>query len=545
MIVMNMRKVLQKLINQYRNLKNNEDLFPTLNAWAHFVRSIFYRLFRKEEYYEMIFYDFMGFKHPDIYKTIFNREDNAELLPLVNDEAELPVLRQKHRLLQLLDNVGRRYFYVPDHSEEEFAAFFLKKEKGKYILKPDAEAGSRGFCLLYTDGQSYDIESEDFNRHGTNLKELYQDMKGKNILIEEYIQQHERLNMVFDGCVNTIYIHTVRLPDGHVEVAGFLYAGFGCGESRYVNNDNDLMVGIHDDGTLYSFGFLRKNGHYDLTKVMRHPDSGVVLDGFRIPYWKEAVRLALNCAEKIPQLVYIKWDIAISDKGPIIIEGNGMPASFSSGQTYSLEARHIGVRAELTEFLQALAFSKTLTPKKIQEINQKIMRFDEGCGIEECDAVVVLGSARATSRIETAFRSFGHNPDMRYILCGGNTSIHPKNSEEPDGEKLTESEYMKRYLLECGVREEQIITDNMSKNTKENLNCAAAEIARMGVKKVAIVSSWFHGRRVGKLLSKSNNLWLPSNCVCFVPAYGEDTKPDNWFRSLYGIKAIYHEWKNC
>lgn len=534
----------KKLIKQYQMLRRDEAFSPPA-ALACLTQSAYYRLFRWEEYGDMMSYHFIKFKHPDIYETMFTKKDNAALLPLVNDEAELPVLRKKHRLLQLLGDVGRRYFYVPDHSEEELAAFLLEGGKRQYILKPDDGAVSQGISFLYTDGTNHEIESKKHGRSRIELKALYQEMNGKNILVEEYIRQHEKLNAVFSGCVNTIFIHTARLPDGHAEVAGFLYMEFGCGDSRYVNSGNDLMIGVHGDGTLYPFGFSRKNGVRDPIKITQHPDSGAVFDGFQIPYWPQAVQLALDCAEKVPQLVYIKWDIAITEDGPVIIEGNGMPGGYRNGQIYSLEARHVGVKTERTEFLKALAFSKTLTPERVREVNRTLSDFGSGCALEDCDAVVVLGSARATSRIEAAFQAFGCDPAKYYVLCGGNASIHPVNPEKPDGEKLTEAEYMKRYLLDRGVREERIITDNASRNTTENLACAAEEINRIGAKKAALVSAWFHGRRVRELLSKSGNLGLSPSGICFIPAYGGDTKPDNWFRSLYGIKAIYHEWKDC
>lgn len=544
MFAVKLRNILNKLAEQYRGLRADQD-FSGPAVWVYLARSIFYGLFRREEYGDMMSYHFIRFKHPDIYQTMFTNKDNAALLPLVNDAAALPLLREKHRLLQLLDGAGRRYFYVPGHSEAELAAFLLEGGESRYILKPDADAGSRGIAFLRTNSRGYEIRSIGHDWRQVELNALYQELKGKNILVEEYIQQHEKLNEIFSKCVNTIFIHTVRLPDGHAEAAGFFYMGCGCGDSPCVNGGCNLLIGIHDDGTLYPFGFLQKGGLRNPIKVTQHPDSGVVFKGFQLPYWPQAVRLALDCAEKVPQLTYIKWDIAITPDGPVVIEGNGMPGGFRIGQTYSLEARHVGVKAELTEFLRALAFSNTLTPERVEKVNRTLAGFQGGCAPENCEAVVVLGSARATSRIEAAFRAFGHNPAIRYILCGGNPSVHPEDPARPEGRALTEAEYMKRFLLERGVGEEQIITDNASRNTGENLACAAEAIRRIGANHAAIVSAWFHGRRVGELLSQSGCLGLSPSALCFFPAYGEDTKPDQWFRSLYGIKAIYHEWKDC
>ena len=40
---------------------------------------------------------------------------------------------------------------------------------------------------------------------------------------------------------------------------------------------------------------------------------------------KEAIELTKKAALLVPELGYIGWDVAISDKGPVIVEGNDIP----------------------------------------------------------------------------------------------------------------------------------------------------------------------------------------------------------------------------
>lgn len=44
--------------------------------------------------------------------------------------------------------------------------------------------------------------------------------------------------------------------------------------------------------------------------------------GMLIPYWNEVVEMAERASLKVPQIHYVGWDIAITDKGPVMIEGN-------------------------------------------------------------------------------------------------------------------------------------------------------------------------------------------------------------------------------
>ena len=53
-----------------------------------------------------------------------------------------------------------------------------------------------------------------------------------------------------------------------------------------------------------------------------HPDTGVPLDGFEIPHLTRAVQLVRELHRFFYGLHSIGWDIAITEDGPIVIEGN-------------------------------------------------------------------------------------------------------------------------------------------------------------------------------------------------------------------------------
>ena len=59
--------------------------------------------------------------------------------------------------------------------------------------------------------------------------------------------------------------------------------------------------------------------------VFYHPVTGVQFDGFRIPCFREAVDMVLQAAKEETNILVIGWDIALSENGPLIIEGNRRP----------------------------------------------------------------------------------------------------------------------------------------------------------------------------------------------------------------------------
>ena len=56
----------------------------------------------------------------------------------------------------------------------------------------------------------------------------------------------------------------------------------------------------------------------------KHPDSGIDIIGFEIPRWKEAISLAKELATVVKGQRYIGWDLALTEKGWVMVEGNAM-----------------------------------------------------------------------------------------------------------------------------------------------------------------------------------------------------------------------------
>jgi|SRR5215831_4280232 len=56
--------------------------------------------------------------------------------------------------------------------------------------------------------------------------------------------------------------------------------------------------------------------------VEQHPDSGVGLPGFELPQWSEIVTLCREAALIFPQIRIQHWDVALCDRGPVLLEMN-------------------------------------------------------------------------------------------------------------------------------------------------------------------------------------------------------------------------------
>ena len=75
------------------------------------------------------------------------------------------------------------------------------------------------------------------------------------------------------------------------------------------------------DGTLQPAVTIGLN-EPGVQNVFSHPETGLTIEGFQLPFWPETCNLIKDVALKFLPLRTIGWDVAITPKGPYIIEGN-------------------------------------------------------------------------------------------------------------------------------------------------------------------------------------------------------------------------------
>jgi hypothetical protein len=68
----------------------------------------------------------------------------------------------------------------------------------------------------------------------------------------------------------------------------------------------------------------------------KHPNSGERIEGFALPSWKDAVNLAIAAHESFPRIAFVGWDVAFTENGPTLIEGNAGFGSTSPQVTHGV-----------------------------------------------------------------------------------------------------------------------------------------------------------------------------------------------------------------
>ena len=145
--------------------------------------------------------------------------------------------------------------------------------------------------------------------------------QGMGYVVEEYIEQHPDLASLNPSSVNTIRVWVGCVNGKSVIIDAFLRVG---GRGSLVDNTS---LGAHifqldrESGTI-GVGMV-KNIYNDT--FQHHRDSGERISGRTLPFWHESLDLARQAVVAFPHISFAGVDIAITEKGPAVIELNVEP----------------------------------------------------------------------------------------------------------------------------------------------------------------------------------------------------------------------------
>ncbi len=188
---------------------------------------------------------------------------------------------------------------------------YNKYDGDNLIVKPVNEGGGKGIFLLSKKGDGISVRSTTCDIEFDQWQLL------DSSVVQEYLTQHKELAKVAKS-INTVRIVTLLKRNGEVVVVGALMR-FGTGNAFL---DNTSQGGISVGITIEN-GYLKETGHDFASKQYKyHPTSLIEFKSFQVPNWMDVVSLAKEVQKKIPYCKLLGQDIAITTRGPVLIEIN-------------------------------------------------------------------------------------------------------------------------------------------------------------------------------------------------------------------------------
>ena len=200
--------------------------------------------------------------------------------------------------------------YLPinkDTTELEIENFYkVTHNKGGYLVKPNS--------LFYGKG---------IYKHSTidELKRIWN--SGESYIVEEVVKNVDELSVLNDSSLNTLRVVTIIDRFGEVNIIAIILRTGSKGAiiDNFLGGGTCYHVDIKT-GVVDSPGMCAKGNSY-----IEHPSSGYIMPGYRIPKFEEVKQYVIKLAKHLPKARYVGWDIAVTDNGVEVIEGNVSPSA--------------------------------------------------------------------------------------------------------------------------------------------------------------------------------------------------------------------------
>jgi hypothetical protein len=252
------------------------------------------------------------------------------------------LLRDKYLFANYLGKVLDEKYVVPTIAlKSEELAYFMCDKKWHDLRELLEDGTTRVYKVI--DGECADgvmlvtVHDNQVIIDGKkySTEEFISSIENQRLIVQNVVEQHDALKAFKTKSVNTIRIVTIRGTSGKVGVlAAFLR--LSQDPESFVDNraKGGLGIGIElDTGRLMKYG-LPHDAYGIKTEI--HKLSGIRFMGYQIPFWSEILELVCSAHKQFYDMQSIGWDVVITEKGPILLEGNddweiGGPQDTSGG----------------------------------------------------------------------------------------------------------------------------------------------------------------------------------------------------------------------
>lgn len=321
------KKNKEKMLLKQKAMKHAMEWYPNLSGseLSKRVKDMLYCYDR----YRMRFSDYTAFHIESVPEeergTFITDITRSQYYSRLNRPENEDLFKKKNlTYLRFRDYYKRDFCAFTDPDQQDVFYQFLEKHK-RIIIKP--LRGSLGKRIQVIEQAVY--------------PELLASYKN-GFAAEELIRQSAEMAVLNPESVNTVRMTTIHCDD-HVE---FLMPMLKCGRKGKCV-DNAGSGGVLCEVDLETGRVVRaasKKGE----PMTHHPDSGLPLIGFQVPRWKEALEFAKQLCYVVPENRYTGWDIALTDEGWVMIEGN------SRGEFGMQILSHKGMKPQMDAILEQI-----------------------------------------------------------------------------------------------------------------------------------------------------------------------------------------------
>jgi hypothetical protein len=197
----------------------------------------------------------------------------------------------------------------------------LRGAEHTLVLKPTRGAQGRGILIIEPGRRGGPLR---VNGRPDTLEATIRRVGGNQYVVAPFVEQAAYAREIFPAALNTLRLMTmIDVATGQPFIAVCLHrfatsrtAPFDAFARGGLAAPVDLATGVMGPGV----GASPRDGRRDV--LDRHPDSGARIAGVEVPRWQEIRDHLLAVADRLRFLPYVGWDVAVTDDGFLINEGN-------------------------------------------------------------------------------------------------------------------------------------------------------------------------------------------------------------------------------
>lgn len=199
--------------------------------------------------------------------------------------------------------IGRRYLLADASSTDAVRKFI--ETVGQVIVKPVDD--HCGYGIFRLDGGD-----------ASAVENFIASLKERTYIVEELVRNAEALRRLNPHSLNTLRVVTCidRVGQMHV-ISATLRMGRGTSCVDNAHSGGIACAVNLDEGIVDSYALDHAGNRF-----LVHPLTGVTIIGLRIPHWERMMSYLERLAAVEPTARYVGWDIAVTDDGFELIEGN-------------------------------------------------------------------------------------------------------------------------------------------------------------------------------------------------------------------------------
>lgn len=210
-------------------------------------------------------------------------------------------------------------------TDEEWEQFFGRDCPSPFVVKPTRGDHGLGILLVEREGGRLNAQRGKEYSVGDFVNLLRREMRYEGYVVQKRMTNHPSLARLVTGPgLATLRLITFAPPDAGCDIihadlkipmGGNLISNLSLGISGNMvahvsTSDGKLTGGVKIER---GRGFVR---------VERHPESGMQLNGYQLPFWGEARAVVMNAAAAVLPVRMVGWDVILSREGAMILEGN-------------------------------------------------------------------------------------------------------------------------------------------------------------------------------------------------------------------------------